>query len=422
MKRLGVGFVGAGWVVNTYHVKAWRAVRHADIAAVCDIKEERAKTTAAVCRELRVGSPQAYTNVSDMVRDPRVNAIWITVPNYARIPVVEAITEEVVQGRAELVGLVCEKPLGRNVKEARKMLELVEKASLLHGYLENQVFAPSLVRGKEIIWKRGASISGRPYLARCSEEHGGPHEAWFWDASRQGGGALNDMLCHSCEAARFLLTGPDEEKNALVPRTVSAEIASLKWTRPKYIQRLKEMTRGEIDYSKKPAEDVGRANITYEVRDDGSLVMTELSTSWSFTGPGERLHFELLGPEYYMHIDSLNPEMKVFFSREVKGPAGEDLIEKQAAEQGLMPVVSDESFIYGYVDEHRHMVESFLNGKMPRETWKDGAFVVELLMACYMAAEKKKKLGFPPVGLEDFVPKVAQGTWNPKSIAEASPE
>ncbi|NIW51443.1 MAG: hypothetical protein GWN17_04335 [Candidatus Korarchaeota archaeon] len=52
MKRLGVGFLGTGWIVNTYHVKAWRGVRHADITAICDLTEERAKTSAALFREL----------------------------------------------------------------------------------------------------------------------------------------------------------------------------------------------------------------------------------------------------------------------------------------------------------------------------------------------------------------------------------
>jgi len=227
------------------------------------------------------------------------------------------------------------------------------------------------------------------------------------------------MLCHSIEAARFLLTAPNEEKAALIPRAVSADIASLKWgSRPKYIERLREMTKGEIDYSKKPAEDMGRASIVYETR-DGFLVLSELSTSWSFV-PGERIYLELLGPEYYMQIDSLNPEMRIFFSREIKGPSGEDLVEKQSAEQGFMPVLPDETSTYGYVEEHRHMVESFLNGKTPRETWKDGVFVTELLMACYMAAEKNKKLSFPPAHLEDFVPKVAQGTWNPKDIIKTT--
>lgn len=421
MKRLGVGFVGAGFITNTFHVNAWVGVRQADVTGICDYQIDRAKATAGLCRKLGVGDPKIYADVRELIRDPDVNAVWICVPNFARLTVMEAIAEEITEGRAELVGVACEKPLGRNVKEARRMLELTKKAGLLHGYLENQVFAPSVTRGKEILWERGASATGRPYLARCAEEHGGPHEAWFWDGTKQGGGVLSDMICHSHEVARFLLTSPNEKKEALRPRTVSAEIASLKWSRPDYIRRLKSMTAGKVDYAKTPVEDFARANVLYETQ-EGVQVMGEATTSWSFIGPGLRLSFELLGPEYYMQINSLNPELNVFFSREVKGKAGEDMIEKQTSEQGLMPVVSDEASTYGYVAEDRHMVESFLKGEMPRETWEDGLFVVELVMASYMAAEKGKKLSFPPKGLEEFIPKVAQGTWNAKSVGEGSLE
>jgi hypothetical protein len=51
------------------------------------------------------------------------------------------------------------------------------------------------LEGKELIWRRGAAIAGEPYLARCAEEHSGPHRAWFWRGDLQGGGVLNDMLC-----------------------------------------------------------------------------------------------------------------------------------------------------------------------------------------------------------------------------------
>jgi len=165
-------------------------------------------------------------------------------------------------------------------------------------------------------------------------------------------------------------------------------------------------------------EDYARANVLYETP-EGILNVVEATTSWSFVGSGLRLSFELLGPEYSMQIDTLNPELKVFFSREVKGKAGEDLVEKQNAEQGLMPVVPHETSGYGYENEDRHMVESFLNRKMPSETWNDGVYIVKLLMTCYMAAEKKKKLSFPPQGLEEFTPQVGKGTWNPRSIADA---
>jgi len=66
------------------------------------------------------------------------------------------------------------------------------------------------MKGKEILWNRGAKATGRPYLARAAEEHGGPHEPWFWIGKKQGGGVLIDMMTHGQEVARFILTGPNE--------------------------------------------------------------------------------------------------------------------------------------------------------------------------------------------------------------------
>jgi len=413
-ERLGVGFIGAGFITQ-FHIQSWRGVRDADITGIYDCSSTSALEAAKLCEKLNVGKPKIYTELSKMVQDPEVNALWIAVPNFARVEILEKIAEEVLSKRAELAGIACEKPLARNVSEAKKLLALVKDMRVLHGYLENQVFAPSLVRGKEIIWKRGATISGRPYLARCAEEHSGPHKPWFWSGSKQGGGVLNDMMCHSLEAGRYLLSQPRRSRNSLQVRSVAADIHSLKWTRKEYIKQLKDKTQGQVDYSQHPTEDFARATVTYTT-EDGHTVVSEATTSWSFVGAGLRLKFELLGPEYFMEVDSLKPDLHVFFSREVRGKAGEDLVEKQNAEQGLMPILADEAVVYGYTDENRHMVQSFLEGKEPRETWKDGMEVTKLLMSCYMAAERKKKIKFPPSGLEDFVPEVARGTWDPKNI------
>jgi len=80
----------------------------------------------------------------------------------------------------------------------------------------------------------------------------------------------------------------------------------------------------------------------------------------SFAGAGLRHTFELFGPDYSMQINTLQPDLYVFFSREVGGKPGEDLVEKQLAEQGLMPLIADEAVTYGYQAEDRHLVKSFL--------------------------------------------------------------
>ena len=412
-KRLGVGFIGAGFVAR-FHIRSWVGVRDADILGITGTDRTMSEEAAALVRELGVGEPKIFNSVADMVADPAIDAVWICAPNFARVENMEEIVHTMKSGKGKLIAVACEKPLGRNVREARRMLELVRKAGLLDGYLENQCFEPAVTRGKEIVWARGAALTGRPYLARAAEEHSGPHMPWFWEGQLQGGGVINDMMCHSVEAARFILTPPGAPRNVLTPVKVNAYANCLKWQNPRYSQRLADMSGGKLDYANRPAEDFGRSLVEYR-DENGQQLVVETTTSWSYDGAGLRLSMELLGPEYSMSINTLDSGLKVFFSREVTGSAGEDLVEKQNAEIGLMPVVSSEEIEYGYVAEDRHMVQSFLAGRRPTENFEDGANVTELLMTAYMSAEQERTIAFPPPGLETFVPAVAKGTWNPKN-------
>ncbi len=142
-------------------------------------------------------------------------------------------------------------------------------------------------------------------------------------------------------------------------------------------------------------------------------MIVEATTSWSFVGAGLRLSLELLGPEYSMSASSLDAGAKVFFSRRLKGQAGEDLVEKQNAEQGLMPVIGSETAEYGYEGENRHFTREFLDGVQPELDFHAGREVTELLMACYLSAEQERVVELPPPGIESFVPAVARGTWKP---------
>lgn len=411
-KRLGIGIIGGGFIAD-FHIRSWVNIRDADILGVVSRRESTAAQAAALARDLRVGEAKPFRSVTEMVSDPGIDALWICGPNYTRLENMEEIAFAVKTGKGEIVGVACEKPLGRNVKEARRMLELCQEAGLLDGYLENQVFAPAVVRGKEIIWSRGAAIAGRPYLARAAEEHSGPHKPWFWEGELQGGGVLNDMMCHSVEEARFMLTPPGQGRESLTPLKVTAHTCCLKWQHPEYAKSLADASQGKTDYLRRPAEDFARSLIEY--RDErGEKLVVETTTSWCYVGAGLRLTMELLGPEYSLSINTLDSGLSVFFSRRVKGEAGEDLVEKQNAEVGLMPVVSDETIEYGYVAENRHMVQSFLADKRPDENFGDGVNVTELLMTAYMSAEQERTLAFPPPGLGEFIPAVARGEWNPK--------
>ena len=408
--RLGIGFIGSGFNAR-FHMQGFRHVRDADVLGVWSPNAKNAASAAKYARELDVGNCKAYKSITEMVCDPNIDAIWLNGPNHARIENVEEVCAAVTSGKATLKGIACEKPLGRTVAEAKHILKLVEKAGIMHGYLENQYFSPQVSVGHNLIWTRGAANTGRPYLARAAEEHSGPHAPWFWNGEQQGGGVLNDMMCHSVLVVRQLLTPPGEPLTTLVPKRVTGHIASLKWSRKEYAAQLKKMMG--VDYLKKPSEDFASVTIEFETP-DGGMAIGEATTSWSFVGPGLRLSAELLGPEYSMKWNSLDSGLDLFFSRAVKGKAGEDIVEKQMAETGQMPVVVNEAIAYGYEAENRHFVRAVLGKEKPALTWHDGLDVVKLLMTAYMSAEQGKTIEFPPRNIDKFVPQVAQGRWKPR--------
>src|SRR5918999_804233 len=172
---LGVGFVGSGFNAK-FHMLGWIGVRDGDVRGVWSPNRSNAETAAAYARKLDVGSATAYATITDMVADPAIDAIWVTGPNHARV--------------------------------------------------ENQVFTPQVETGRALLWARGAATTGRPYLARAAEEHSGPHMPWFWRGDLQGGGVLNDMMCHALEVGRYLLTKPGAPRASLRPVKVQAQIAS----------------------------------------------------------------------------------------------------------------------------------------------------------------------------------------------------
>ena len=281
--RIGIGFIGGGFITR-FHIQSLISVRNVDVFGVVSRTRSSAEESAAIANKIGVGvDAKAYDSITEMIADPNIDALWICSPNFARIETFEEIADAISTGKGELIGVACEKPLGRNVEEAKRVLALTKSVGLLDGYLENQVFSPSITRGKEIVWARGAATTGRPYLARAAEEHSGPHMPWFWEGALQGGGVLNDMMCHSVEEARFMLTEPGKPRNSIRPISISAHTDCLKWQRPEYAKILSDNSNGETDYLKRPSEDFARSLIEYLDEDDNKLIV-ETTTSCALLG------------------------------------------------------------------------------------------------------------------------------------------
>ncbi|HIM12497.1 TPA: gfo/Idh/MocA family oxidoreductase, partial [Candidatus Poribacteria bacterium] len=126
MKRLGIGFIGGGFITR-FHIQSMIGVRDCDILGIMSKTRTSAEESSALSRELGVGNATVYDSITEMIASPDIDALWICAPNFTRIEVMEEIVSAIESGKGELIGVTCEKPLGRNVAEAKQMLELAQK-------------------------------------------------------------------------------------------------------------------------------------------------------------------------------------------------------------------------------------------------------------------------------------------------------
>ena len=406
MAALRLGIVGAGFVAK-FHARALTQVRCMDVAGITALAG--AEELSAFVKDNGLGDGVVYPNVAEMANN--VDAIAIYVPNFARLEVVEQIADAVKKG-AGLKGVICEKPLARNMKEARRMVELADGADLKTAYFENQIFMkPIQVQLKQL--EPQQKTMGPLALTRSAEEHGGPHEPWFWDPTRQGGGVLLDMGCHSIAVGWYALTPVGKPPTFLEPVSISADCALLKWGLPEWRERLLK-ERG-VDYSKTPAEDFTTGMVTYRNPETGQLVKGQFTDSWMFEKQGLRLFMDGMGPGYAFEINTLNSTLQVFIG-DIAAEAvadAESALEKATASRGLLAVQHNEADLYGYCDENEDAAKAFMAGKDAFLPWSYGLEITKLCLAGYMADEKQKTIDLtdPAVQkeLETYVPLIQQG-------------
>jgi len=352
---LGAGFIG------DFYTYGLHGLRSRDQVHIVYARNE-AKGKAFAKKH---GIPKWTTSMKAAVNDPDVDAVVIGLPNNLHL---EAVKIAAAAGKAVL----CTKPLGRNATEAYKMLEIVEKAGVMHGYLEDLVYTPKTLKAIDSV---KAGILGKVTWVRSRETHPGPHSDWFWTKEISGGGVLLDMGCHCIEIARSYI-GKD--------------------IRPVEVISVADTLVKPID-----AEDNALGWVRYE---NGAIGQFEVS--WIFRG-GMDLRDEVMGTEGTVWINNfLRTGFEMFTAGGKKGYVAE----KAEVEKGWLFPVGDEIHELGYYNMFTDMFKALDRKTAPEETFYDGYVVNEIMDACYRSAKSKK---WEPVKL-----KVWRGRDKVEPIAE----
>jgi predicted dehydrogenase len=406
MAAIRYGIVGGGFI-SGFQLRALAAVRGIEVAGLVSRRPPTA--LAELVKAQGLGEGRIFSSIREMA--PHVDAIALFAPNFARLGHVREIVDA-VKGGGPLKTVICEKPLARNLAEARQMVRLVEGAGLQHIYFENQLHMKTLQATRSQLASVMTAM-GPPLLVRSGEEHSGPHNAWFWDPTRQGGGVLSDMGCHCLAVGWYALTPPGKLAMFLEPQSVSANLALLKWGQQPWRKQL--VDRFNVDYAKTPAEDFATGTVTYKNPETGRLSQAQFTSSWMYDKQGLRLSLDGLGPGYAFEANTLRSTLELFVGDEAaRGVAdSESALEKSTASRGLLAVQPNEPDLYGYTDENVDAREAILMGRAPLLDWHYGVEIVRLTMAAYLSAEQRATVDLTEpstsAALETYVPLIQQG-------------
>jgi predicted dehydrogenase len=413
METLRYGLIGGGFITG-FHLRALESVRGVEVLGLYSRTAPHA--LAASARERDLGEARVFESVREMAH--HVDVIALYNPNFSRIETMEEIAAAVVEG-AKLKGIICEKPLGRNMAEARRVVELAKQIGAPTAYFENQIHMKMLQTARAQL-AGAASAMGPLTLARSGEEHAGPHNGWFWDPTQQGGGVLSDMGCHCIAVGWYLLTPAGKGPRHLVPQTVSADVGLLKWGQPRWRKEL--LDRYGVDYSRTPAEDFATGLVTYADPETGQRSKAQFTVSWMYDKQGLRLLVDGIGPGYALEANSLRSPLEVFIGdAAADGVTDSELaLEKATASRGLLAIQPNEPDLYGYTDENVDAANAFRNGHDAMLDFDYGLEIVRLTMAAYLSAEEGRVVDLTDPRtierLETYVPKIQQGLGGPQLI------
>ncbi|MBI4582330.1 MAG: Gfo/Idh/MocA family oxidoreductase [Planctomycetes bacterium] len=344
MDRVNVGLIGTGFIADI-HAAALAMLPEAKVVAVASPTPGKANKFAE-----KRGIPKSFEDYRDLLALKEIDLVNLCVPNYLHCQVA-------VDAAKAGKHVVCEKPLCRTLDEADRMIAACREAGVLLMYAEELCFAPKYVRAKQLVDEKAI---GRAFLVKQSEEHYGPHEPWFWDVTKSGGGVLLDMGCHSIEYARWVFGKP-------AVKSVTATMGT-------YVHKAK--TRGE---------DHSLCIVEYE---GDRLALAE--NSWAKEG-GVDDRCEIYGSAGFTRADLLRGSSLLTYSRQGYGYA----VEKAATTAGYTFTMFEEVWNYGFPQEMLHFCRCVRGEEKPLETGEDGCEVLKIILAGYHSAGTGRRIDWP---------------------------
>lgn len=211
--HLDIAIVGCGYVANG-HIEAWRKVRNARVAAVCDLNEDLAKRTIN-----QWSIPRYYRSLSDFVQKEKVDVVDICTP-----PQTHALLA--VQAMQAGMNVLIEKPMTMSVEDAEKIIDCQNDTEMKAGVIHNWLFEPPVVEADS--WLKDGRIGNIlgieiEILNTNADQMAANENHW---SHKFPGGRISELLAHPIYLTRHFL----HEEIAQV-KVLASKLGKYSWIR-----------------------------------------------------------------------------------------------------------------------------------------------------------------------------------------------
>ncbi|MFP4016990.1 MAG: Gfo/Idh/MocA family protein [Halanaerobiales bacterium] len=193
MSKYRVGIVGCGNIFPMHAVSV-KNIDCAELVAVCDVKEERAKSKA---KEFKT---DYYLDYKEMIDKADLDVVHICTPHYNHAPI------SIYASKAG-VNVLTEKPMSIKIEDAREMIKAADNNNVTLGVIFQNRYNPGSLLIKENLESGalGKILSGKLSVTWDRSDEYYSQSDWKGTWEKEGGGVIIDQAIHTMDLMRWFV-------------------------------------------------------------------------------------------------------------------------------------------------------------------------------------------------------------------------
>ena len=183
------GILSTAGIATRRVLPALQQCEFVEIAAIASRSEERAKAVAK-----QFGIPKSYDSYDLLLADPEIEAIYNPLPNHLH-------AEWTIRAASRGKHVLCEKPIARNVAEARRIREARDEQNVKISEAFMIVTHPQWLRARDIVnsGRIGKLLCASGFFSYFNVDPGNVRNVLDY-----AGGGLMDIGCYPIRTSRFV--------------------------------------------------------------------------------------------------------------------------------------------------------------------------------------------------------------------------